>query len=144
MSSHVLCVLGKATPSDLNVVNPSALCPIDHLRVTTYPLTPSLDGAWCFDRPSQGGTWYTCPVVIVRYSLDVYKPWWDRAGDIVVWGQIGASPDISDTSMYWGVNFFFNIKKVNKNIYIYIYKNIYIPQYMDWGIGGLGDISHHR
>ena len=36
-------VLGQATPADLNVVNPSALCPIDHartldhLRVTIYP-----------------------------------------------------------------------------------------------------------
>ena len=83
-SSHALCVLGQATPSDLNVVNPSALCHIDHLRVTTYPLTQSIDGAWCFDRPSQGGAWYTCPVFIVRNSLDVYKPWWDRAGEIVV------------------------------------------------------------
>ena len=99
-SSHAICVLGQATPSDLNVVNPSALCPIDHLRVTIYPLTQSLHGVWCFDRPSQGGTWYTCPVVIVRSSIDVYKLWWDRAGEIVVWGQIGVSPDISDTSQH--------------------------------------------
>ena len=65
-------------------------CTLDHFRVTTYPLTQSLGGACCFDRPSQGGAWYTptCPVVIVRSSLDVYKPWWDRAGEIVVWGQI--------------------------------------------------------
>ena len=76
-------VLGQATPSDLNVVN---LCPIDHFRVTTYPLTQSLGGACSFDRPSQGGAWYThtCPVVIVRSSLDVYKPWWNRAVEIVV------------------------------------------------------------
>ena len=99
-SSHALCVLGQATPSDLNVVNPNALCLIDHLRVTTYPLTQSLGGACCFDRPPQGGAWCTCPVVIVRSSLDVYKPWWDGAGKIVVWGQIGASPDISDTSQH--------------------------------------------
>ena len=66
--------------------------------LTTYPLTQSLGGACCFDRPPQGGAWYTCPVLIVRSSLNVYKPWWDRAGEIVVWGQIGASPDISDTS----------------------------------------------
>ena len=79
-------VLGQATPSDLNVVNPSTLCPIDHFRVTTYLLIQSLGGACFFDRPSQGGAWYTptCPVVIVRSSLDVYKPWWDRAGEIVV------------------------------------------------------------
>ena len=61
-------------------------CTLDHFRVTTYPLTQSLGGACCFDRPSQGGAWYTptCPVVIVRSSIDVYKPWWDRAGEIVV------------------------------------------------------------
>ncbi len=34
------------------------------------PLTQSLGGACCFDRPSQSGVWYTCPVVIVRSSLD--------------------------------------------------------------------------
>ena len=47
-------VLGQATPSDLNVVNPSALCPIDHactierFWVTTYTLTQSLGGACYF------------------------------------------------------------------------------------------------
>ncbi len=56
--------------------------------LTTYPLTQSLGGACCFDHPPLGGAWYTCPVLIVRSSLDVYKPWWDRAGEIVVWGQI--------------------------------------------------------
>ena len=103
-------VLGQATPYDLNVVNPSALCPLDHACVlTTYPLTQSLGGACCFDRPSQGGAWYTptCPVVIVRSSLDVYKPWWDRAGEIVVWGQIGASPDISDMSQHAQITFWY-------------------------------------
>ena len=67
-------VLGQATPSDLNLVNPSAICPIDHFRVTTYPLIQSLGGACCFDRPSQGGAWYThtCPVVIVRIVQEVY------------------------------------------------------------------------
>ena len=80
-----ILVLGQATPSDLNVVNPSALL-TTLVCLTTYPLTQSLGGACCFDRPSQGGAWYTptCPVVIVRSSLDVYKPWWDRAGEIVV------------------------------------------------------------
>ena len=152
-SSHALCVLGQARPSDLNVVNPlsywppssdhistntvvdgawcfdrpsqggawyTPTCPVVTVRstnvksfeywwaeyfvlgqatpswprlyswplLTTYPLTQSLVGACCFDRPPQGGAWYTCPVVIVRSSLDVYKPWWDRAGEIVVWGQI--------------------------------------------------------
>ena len=29
-SSHALCILCQATPSDLNVVNHSALCPVDH------------------------------------------------------------------------------------------------------------------
>ncbi len=54
-------VLRQATPSDLNVVNHSALCPVDHectldrFWVTTYPLTQSLGGTCCFDRPSQGG-----------------------------------------------------------------------------------------
>ena len=35
---------------------------------------------------SEGGASYTptCPVVTVRSRLDVYKPWWDRAGEIVV------------------------------------------------------------
>ena len=48
-------ILGQATPSDLNVVNSSALCPIDHactldrFWVTTYPLTQSLGGA-CYSR----------------------------------------------------------------------------------------------
>ncbi len=38
-------VLGQATPSDLDVLNPSALCPVDHactldhFWVTTYPLS---------------------------------------------------------------------------------------------------------
>ena len=46
------CVLGQATLSDLNVVNPGALCPIDHdctldrFSVTTHPLTQSLGVAW--------------------------------------------------------------------------------------------------
>ena len=34
------------------------------------------------------GKQITLPVVIEHNSLDVYKPWWDRAGEIVVWGQI--------------------------------------------------------
>ena len=88
-SSHTLCVLGQTTPSDLNVVNPSSLCHIDHRRVTTYPLTQSLGGACCFDRPSQGGALYTptCPILIVRSSLDVYKPWWNCGvrSDLFVW-----------------------------------------------------------
>ena len=58
--------------------------------MTTHLLTQSVGGACCFDRPSKGGAWYTptCPIVIVRSSLDVYKPWWDRAGEIVVGGKI--------------------------------------------------------
>ena len=53
-------------------------------------LIQSPDGASSFDRPSQGGAWYTLtfPVVIVHSSLDVYNSWWDRAGEIVVLGQI--------------------------------------------------------
>ena len=95
-SSHTLCVLGQATPSDLNVVNPLSYWPLSSDQISTNPVA-----RWrMLLRPSRGGAWYTCPVTIVGSSLDVYKPWWDRAGESVVWGQIGASPDISDMSQH--------------------------------------------
>ena len=48
-------VLGQVTPSDLNIVNPNALCPLDHactldhFRVTTHTLFQSPGGS-CYSR----------------------------------------------------------------------------------------------
>ena len=77
-----LTTLGR--PDDLGAQHMTTLGPgVLKSSVPTFEFQ-SLGGACCFDRPPQGGAWYTCPVLIVRSSLDVYKPWWDRAGEIVV------------------------------------------------------------
>ena len=73
-------MLNHMNIDELNIsfnVKPRPLRSMSSHALLTYPLAQSLGGACCFDRPPQGGAWYTCPVLIVRSSLDVYKPWWD-------------------------------------------------------------------
>ena len=73
-------MLNHMNIDELNIsfnVKPRPLRSRSSHALLIYPLAQSLGGACCFDRPPQGGAWYTCPVLIVRSSLDVYKPWWD-------------------------------------------------------------------
>ena len=69
-------MLNHMNIDELNIsfnVKPRPLRSMSSHALLTYPLAQSLGGACCFDRPPQGGAWYTCPVLIVRSSLDVYK-----------------------------------------------------------------------
>ena len=115
-SSDALCVLGQAASDWSRAVNIVMNIDENIFRMPIYPMLNHMNidelnisfnvkprplrsrsshalltvARWrlLFDRPPQGGAWYTCPVLIVRSSLDVYKPWCDWTGEIVVWGQI--------------------------------------------------------